>query len=512
MGDFPLHTAAEFGNFDKVRRLLKKVKNVNGEDGNGYSPLQRAIQSGKTAIVKLLIEKGADVDYSAHHLLHPINLAASLGHLEIIKLLVEKGVPINRSSLEGNLPLHLAAQEGHVDIVEYILDKCNNVDILNSSYCTSLHLATVKGRKEVVKYLLSKNASQRSDLSNCSPIHYAACQGYIEIAEMLLENGACLNEKCPRGWSPLHFACEFGHLDMVKFLISKGAVYEFTSKTENLNIFHLATKSNNLELVQYLVKIGGDVNFSTLKGDTPLHIAVYCGNLKMVQFLVEKGAQINCKLHYSGLSPLYFAVHRCFPDIVDFLIQKGAAFTVKHNGECKLLNKIPNTFTDADTKRRYQHTAEILIKYISLYNKSTPPVLPEVCFKQELISYWQKCKGELEKMDKRFFKNTTVSLYTFMLNIQDEHRLSFYLCNKDIVKELGKVENYLNKLSIYGNLSDFVETGLKKGIRRWDKMNGCDSIMEQIKPRLPAESRFKILNYLSIDDLNNFIKSTENLV
>jgi ankyrin repeat protein len=59
---YPLHTAAENDDLDKINQLLDEDADINGQDAEGNTPLMVAIYEGKRAAVKLLMNKGADFE------------------------------------------------------------------------------------------------------------------------------------------------------------------------------------------------------------------------------------------------------------------------------------------------------------------------------------------------------------------------------------------------------------------------------------------------------------------
>jgi len=56
-----------------------------------------------------------------------------------------------------------------------------------------------------------------------SPIHDAALTGDVELMEMLIANGADVDERDVHGYTPLHLAIQEGYTDMAKTLIVNGA-------------------------------------------------------------------------------------------------------------------------------------------------------------------------------------------------------------------------------------------------------------------------------------------------
>lgn len=56
-----------------------------------------------------------------------------------------------------------------------------------------------------------------------SPIHDAALAGDITIVEILIANGADVDERDVHGYTPLHMAIEEGHTEVAKVLIENGA-------------------------------------------------------------------------------------------------------------------------------------------------------------------------------------------------------------------------------------------------------------------------------------------------
>ena len=57
----------------------------------------------------------------------------------------------------------------------------------------------------------------------------------------------------------------------------------------------IAILLGNLDIVQYLISEGANIECKTTKGLTPLHIASKKGHLDIIQYLISQGANINCR-------------------------------------------------------------------------------------------------------------------------------------------------------------------------------------------------------------------------
>ncbi|KAL9608899.1 MAG: hypothetical protein Q9167_006295, partial [Letrouitia subvulpina] len=77
-----------------------------------WSPLQKAADKGDLEIAKLLIKRGASVMSRSHRGLIPLYRAAGQGHLEMIKELLKTGSPIDSQTTDGWSPFHGACGAG----------------------------------------------------------------------------------------------------------------------------------------------------------------------------------------------------------------------------------------------------------------------------------------------------------------------------------------------------------------------------------------------------------------
>ena len=86
--------------------------------------------------------------------------------------------------------------------------------------------------------------------------------------------------------------------------------------------FKKAAKKGDLAAVKRVVeKSGLDVN--CMRGHTPLYVASENNHLNIVEYLVDNGADMN-KIRVSHQTPLYVAIERGHFDVMKYLVDKGA--------------------------------------------------------------------------------------------------------------------------------------------------------------------------------------------
>ena len=132
---------------------------------------------------------------------------------------------------------------------------------------------------------------------NFSPLMTATLLGKKEMAEMLIDSGADVNQKCAGGFTALHLA----------------AICEKT------------------ELVRLLVERGADVNIASNNGYLPIIFAMYKNNSEIVKILLDSGANVNIPLNNEVKKE-----KRTFNQVLSDYI---SAFTLKGLGKPSLIYK-----------------------------------------------------------------------------------------------------------------------------------------------------------------------------
>jgi len=123
-----LHSAAEDGDMDKVRTLLKEGANVNETDSDGITALYMAALAGRSDIIRILIEAGANVNIKTNWGDTALHRVAYNGSIENAKLLLDKGADVNATGYYNKTPLVLAAEGYHADMIKLLISRGADVD------------------------------------------------------------------------------------------------------------------------------------------------------------------------------------------------------------------------------------------------------------------------------------------------------------------------------------------------------------------------------------------------
>ena len=185
--------------------------------------------------------------------------AIEQSHELMVKWLLSQGADPNTG--KENTPLAQAGREGHEGIVRLLLDSGANVNSTNKySEVPALSSAAHRGYQSVVRTLLEYGADVNlTDKDGVTPMLETAAKGHIPTMELLLKNGAKLDDQIPRSHSTLLLmALKNRQPDAAKWLIVRGVNLE-AYDWNNQNALMLAKKSSYTSIVELLLEHGAKV-------------------------------------------------------------------------------------------------------------------------------------------------------------------------------------------------------------------------------------------------------------
>lgn len=164
---------------------------------------------------------------------------------------------------------------------------------------------------------------------------------YQNILDMILKNSEVL---------PLAFG--YGHIDLANFLLDRGIDINIKDKKGRTALHH-AILNRRGEEVRYLLERGADIDSQDQEGKTALHLAIENNERELVKYLLEKEAYFDIK-DKLGKTPLYLVTEKDDVETIKILLEKGASLEAGDS----LVNSIPYMAAVSDRS----HAVEFFLK------------------------------------------------------------------------------------------------------------------------------------------------------
>ena len=169
----PLHHAAQAGNIDRVKQLIKNSSaNVHALDSEGWTPLHHAARAipmtheHVECITELLLH-GAKINVADNNDLTILHHAAMCGDVEKVALFAqlfrEQKVSMDPVALYGKTPLHFAFCRGHAECAEILIQYGANTAQTTIFNTSPAMLAAQNGHQKMEPVL--NNAPQNNHSS-----------------------------------------------------------------------------------------------------------------------------------------------------------------------------------------------------------------------------------------------------------------------------------------------------------------------------------------------------------
>lgn len=320
--------------------LESNAKYISLPDIGG--PLTLAVEGGNQKVIELLIDKRRDY-ISGEDRQTASDIAARKGFYPLAYFLspdpkVKRMSPEQfiKQVVEQTRKKYLflqAANVGSVDTIKELLNDGDGVDARPGDRRTALQEASTRGFKELVRVLLDRRPDLKISSgvidwkdpgSSGNVLRRAAQNGRVEVIRMLLESGAnVLPRDSDKTWSPIERAAEKS--DIVKLLVQKGADIDTNAaRPRRIPLIHAAV-SGYLEMAQFLLANGANVDAHGEHTSTALYFASERGYLEIVRLLIGNKANVNfVNRRTLTATALQTAASLNHVEIVELLLSHGA--------------------------------------------------------------------------------------------------------------------------------------------------------------------------------------------
>lgn len=326
--------AAQYGNIEIVKFLLKDKANPNASYFYSVTNFDKALSNGNKEIIDAMIKSGAkktksEIRKSGSSLLS----AVENNNLEAIKYYIRNGLSANDNSAFSGPPLRLALQERALKSVELLIKlgarpemsamehlfACNNLDIVKKvmanggagllngkdqkKIMTSL---LAHGSKDIIQYVLpkiNKKFKWKDNEDTRSAFYFSSYHNSILGMKNIYKDvkihpdSACFFDN-----SPLEASCIYASFETMEFCIEKGGDVNKLDDEGESPLIDVINSGNHDDVdakyrcVKLLLDNNANVNIGdTRDKETPIMIAARYGYDKIIELLLDNGADIFLK-------------------------------------------------------------------------------------------------------------------------------------------------------------------------------------------------------------------------
>ena len=123
-----------------------------------------------------------------------------------------------------------------------------------------------------------------------TPLITAALNGQVAVSELLLNSGADVMARNSGGFTALHAAAFSGNLPIAELLLKKGAALEDAGNKAGVSPLLVAGEENHVELVEFFIAKGADINHAENHGYLPITRAFWKSNNDIIKLYKRHGA------------------------------------------------------------------------------------------------------------------------------------------------------------------------------------------------------------------------------
>lgn len=322
-------------NIKIIDKKILEGNNITALNKNGFDAVSYALlEKVDTKTIRYLIsKKGNGVNKLTHDGRTYIFWAAYKNNLEMMRFFVKNGAKMNIIDNHGYSLLNFAATTGQLNpkLYDFCIEngsdpkKEKNRDGANAL----LLIAPFIKDTSLIKYFTLKGIEMKTTDNNGNGLfNYAAKSGNIKLMEYLLKQGLPYKKLNKKGENAMIFASrgirnKANTLASFQYLERLGISPNVVTK-KGINPLHaISYQGKDLNIYNYFLSKGVDVNQTDENGNTPFLNAANMNDLSIIKLLSKQVKDINLK-NNNGCSALTNAVNKNAADVVNYLLEKKA--------------------------------------------------------------------------------------------------------------------------------------------------------------------------------------------
>jgi ankyrin repeat protein len=319
--------------FENIDTKIKEGHDIAQANSNNFDAVVYAIlqNAPNETLIYIQSKPGNDVNKLTHDGRTYIFWAAYKGNVEFMEYLLNKGAKTDITDDKGNTILNFAAGSGQQNTKVYDLCLTHGAnlkkDVTPNGANALLLAAPFDTDFKLTEYFISKGLDLKSvDAEGNNIFNYVAKTGNISMLKQLMEKGI-------KGTDNAFIFATYGTrnnsngLEFYQFIESVGLNPNTMNKEEISPLHIVASRSQDLEIINYFITNGNNVNQTDKDGNTPFLNASNRNNLEVVSFLFKDVNNINAT-NKKVESALSMAVSNNSSDVVEFLINNNADISV----------------------------------------------------------------------------------------------------------------------------------------------------------------------------------------
>jgi uncharacterized protein len=294
-----------------------------------------ASRNGDLEAIKSIAGECPELIYAQYNYTPPIHFAVREGHIDLVKYLLDNGAHNpNYKIYPFQESLETIAQDREYNEIVLLLKEyvCNpaankykgdngkiqyNRTALQQEFEKAVYDEDLVKTKKILKQH-PEFAKDETYFWGEGILTFAAKENNRKMVDLLMSYGA----KVPSllKWTQFYY---FEHDDGTAYMMGKG-MNPNTMSWHHVTILHDMAQKGNIHKAELLIKYGAEMNpIDEEYQSTPLGMASRWGHIEMVDYLLQKGADLN-KAGASWATPLAWAQKKGHFDIEKLLVKRGA--------------------------------------------------------------------------------------------------------------------------------------------------------------------------------------------